>query len=263
MRLHFPIFLLFWVLWGMAPAYGDDLNAPKSGCGPVSDISCSGKPLKEILGALAKEQGIGNHVKAESLLQSIQNCVQNEVQSLEQECKDKPMRLRRKRFLRAIELAQGFGFETIYARAVELMKSCKREYSLNGEKTESVEKGISIYTLNAKVCGYMDDEWEGQEVADYTLLQAHQVYTGRVKFSFQGKGKKECEFQMTTEGKTVANAPIGPSTFPYKGLSQRGEFDGEKNMIVHYEGYGRFDVQAPISMTATHCEGSQKYEKLF
>lgn len=266
MRLNFPLLFLFPVLsilWIAPPVFGGDLNATEWGCEPISGIACSGKSLKEILDALSVEQGMGNHDKAESLLKSIQDCLKNQVQDLEKECKNQPMRLRRKKFLRAIEVAQSFGFESIYSRGAELMKSCKREYTLRGKKTEPVEKGISIYSLNAKVCGYVDDEWEGEEVADYTLLQAHQVYTGRVKFTFQGKGKMGCVFQMATQGKTVANSPSGPYTFPYVGPSQRGEFDGEKKVVVHYEGYGRFDVQAPIEMTATQCEGKNKYEKLF
>jgi len=63
------------------------------------------------------------------------------------------------------------------------------------------------------------------------------------------------EFDMTTEGELVAQSPFTADiTVPYSGQGQLASYDGQKKITVHYEGYGVFDVEAPITVGSNQCE---------
>lgn len=223
------------------------------GNGPSSGDPCSGTFMKAALGEMANIQmASGSDPAAGDIWAMLQECGKNVVDELERKCKENPMQLRRIDFYAAMELNQLLGNNEQSKRAEQLMKDCKREYSFGAEKQVSVEQGVSIYKIEAKMCGYIDEKWQGTELSDYTLLQAHQFYNGDVTFKMPFGGGP---FVMETDGTLTAQSPFtADMSFPFVGDGQVANFDGNKTVTVFYEAYGRFDVEAEIMMKDNKCE---------
>lgn len=217
---------------------------------------CSQQFLKKATRMIEYDQAVGDGETAKGVFSILQDCGKSAVDDLEKKCKENPMQVRRKDFLNILEVLQAIGPASEVARLEQLMIDCRREYTISASKTEMVQQGTSIYSIDAKFCGYLDEKWQGNEIADYTLLVAHQRYTGAITFILPWGGG---EFDMATTGQLVAQSPLTEDlVIPYSGQGMSALYDDQKKVTVHYHAYGTFDVEAPITMKDTKCESTNK-----
>lgn len=230
---------------------GNDMQDAAAG----ADGTCSDQFWSAAVSEAEGAQFAGNGDISEGVWEVLKECVKKEVDKLEKMCQEDPLKLRRKYFLTVIQLAQQFDEEQA-TRADKLMHDCNRNYEIKAQQPISVSEGSSNYQINANLCGYIDDpDWTGKEVVDYVLLQAHQNYTGDVKFTLQWNGGP---FLMTTSGTLVATGPGVNLSIP---ISESegfvGNFDGDRTMEIFYQAYGEDVVTAPITMKDNNkCETS-------
>jgi len=217
---------------------------------------CSQQFLRRATRMIEYDQAVGNGETAKGIFGILQNCGKSAVDDLEKRCKENPMQVRRKDFLNILEVLQAIGPESEVTRLNQLMIDCRREYTISASKTEIVQQGTSIYSIDAKLCGYLDEKWKGNEVADYTLLYSHQRFEGAVTFTLPQNGGK---FDMTTSGQLVAQTPLTEDLIiPYSGQGMSAFYDDQKKITVHYHAYGIFDVEAPIIVANTKCESTNR-----
>lgn len=229
---------------------GDGIAGSELPTAAGSEGVCSQQFLNAAVKIIEDAQATGDTETANGVYGVLQDCGKKMVDNLENKCKENPMQLRRRDFANVIEIVQGIGPEEQSARVQKLMMDCRREYSISSSQIEVVQQGTSVYEIDAKLCGYLDEQWVGTEVADYVLSISHQRYSGKIAFTLpQGGG----DFDMTTSGKLVANSLLGDMVFPYSGQGQKASYDNQKNITVHYQGYGKFDVEAPITVKNNGC----------
>lgn len=212
---------------------------------------CSQQFLNAATKIIEYAQAVGDNETANGVYEVLQDCGKKMVDDLENKCKENPMQLRRRDFVNVMEIVQAIGPLEEAQRAEKLMMDCRREYSITSSKSAIIQQGTSTYSIDAEVCGYLDEQWEGQEIADYSILGAHQRYTGAITFTLPRDGG---EFDMTTAGELLAQSRFtADMTFPFSGQGQSAFYDNQKKIIVHYVGYGIFDVDAPITVKDNKC----------
>lgn len=213
---------------------------------------CSQQFLNAALKIIQYAQFTGDKGVAEGVTGVIEECGKRAVDEMEARCNENPMQVRRRDIVNVMQLVQQIGPTDQAIRADKLMTDCRREYSISASQTAIIEQGTSIYSIDAKLCGYIDEEWQGNEVADYTLLVTHQRYAGAIKFTLPWDA---AEFDMKTSGELVAQSPfLADITVPYTGQGQLAYYGGQRKIIVHYQGWGNFEVEAPITVKAGYCE---------
>jgi len=218
---------------------------------------CSQQFLNSATKIIEEAQAAGDDDTANGVYGVLQDCGKKAVDYMKNKCAEDPTQVRRKDIVNIIQMVQEVGPAEENAEANELMTECKREYTMAGRQSEMVDQGTSVYSVGAKLCGFLDEKWEGTETADYTLLVAHDTYTGAITFTLpQGGG----DFYMTTAGQGVAGSALtgGGITVPYSGQGNLSFYDGLKLIIVNYQLFGNFNINAPITVEKTNCEITNK-----
>ena len=218
---------------------------------------CSQQFLNSATQIIQNAQAVGDDETANGVMGVLQDCGKKAVNDLENKCNDDPTQVRRRDFVNIIQMVQQIGPAEEATRAEKVMNDCRREYTMQGRESIPVDQGTSVYSVGAKLCGFLDEKWEGTETADYTLLVAHDTYTGAITFTLpQGGG----DFYMTTAGQGVAGSALtgGGITVPYSGQGNLSFYDGQKLIIVNYQLFGNFNVNAPITVEKNNCESTNK-----
>lgn len=237
----------------------DDLSGSNGGAVAESELLaaadlgvCSQQFLNAATKIIEDAQAVGDNETANGVYGVLEDCGKRAVDDLENKCKENPMQLRRRDFVNVMEMVQAIGPISEALRAEKLMMDCRREYNMVGSKSIGIDQGVSTYSIDAKLCGYLDEQWEGTEIADYLLAgYAHQRYTGAINFTLPRGGG---DFDMSTTGELLAQSKFtADMTFPFSGQGQLAFYDGQKKITVFYEGYGVFGVDAPITVKDNKC----------
>lgn len=219
---------------------------------------CSQQLINTALKLGSYAEFFGDEKTASGILDVLMDCSKRAVDNLETKCQENPMQVRRQDIMNVMDMTQRIGPVEEASRAEQLMNDCKREYTMSGSKTVDVDQGTSTYSIKAKLCGFLDEKWEGTETADYTLIGAHDHYVGAVTFTLP-QGGNGGDFYMTTDGQGVASSPFtGDIAVPFSGQGNLAFYDGQKSIIVNYQGFGNFNVDAPIVMGDNKCDTTDK-----
>ena len=218
---------------------------------------CSQQFLNSATQIIQNAQAVGDDETANGVMGVLQDCGKKAVNDLENKCNDDPTQVRRRDFVNIIQMVQQIGPAEEATRAEKVMNDCRREYTMQGRESMPVDQGTSVYSVGAKLCGFLDEKWEGTETADYNLLGvSHFKYTGAITFTLPSGGG---DFYMTTAGQGVAETALTRGiTVPYSGQGNMAFYDNNKLIIVNYKGFGNFDVNAPITVKDTKCESTNK-----
>lgn len=224
--------------------------------------ACTPGFMNTMLGVMQLQQLLGSPTGAAE--QAVQDCAEKALEEMERRCEVDTIHVTRREMFALGEMLQHLGREGVVERWEKLMQSCKRIYSVSADADASVPEGVSTYGVNAHLCGYLDEQWEGTEIADYKLYVeegwTQQVYTGDIRFTLPHGGG---QFQTATKGKMLVTnhfprIKIPDTVFSVEGDGQIGEYDGNKQMTILYHMYGHVDVPLPIEVTKQQCESTNE-----
>ena len=144
-------------------------------------------------------------------------------------CDNDPVKLRRKYFEQRLALARTLDAEA--ASEIErLMNGCQARYRFQGEGVApgSGDSGVIIFSsLDANVCGYIDDEWAGVQNYRLSAEGGSNVFEGTTNFRLPPGGG---EFSGTSHGEqSVVIAGRGVAV-PNFDIGFTGHFDGVKTI---------------------------------
>jgi hypothetical protein len=211
-----------------------------------SDGTCSPEFLQAMAGAAnSGEPG------SQAARSALRDCFNTEW--LNNLCVNNPVKLRRLYFEQRIALARRFDAQA----AVEiesLMNQCQAKYHFRGEGiSPSSGSGITLFSsLDATVCGYIDDEWTANET--YQLNVGPGTY-----HTIQGTG----QFSLPANGGTFAGSVKGHDAMAIGGQGVAipdfdagfyGQFDGAKTIQNLYLVPAGVNISsAPIELTEKPC----------
>jgi hypothetical protein len=173
---------------------------------------------------------------------ALRNCLNTEW--LNNLCVNDPVKLRRRYFEQRIALARRFD-ERAGAEIESLMNQCQARYHFHGEGINPQSSGgVTIFSsLDASVCGYVDDKWTGSEV--YTLNAGPGTYhtiEGTAEFNlpagggpFSGTARGSNDMAVIGRGVAIPNFESGFT----------GTYDGYKT-IVNLTLYPAVVVTSPM-----------------
>ncbi|MDO8585270.1 MAG: hypothetical protein Q7R85_04115 [bacterium] len=197
-------------------------------------------------------------------MQAVEDCGRSAFEEMKQRCEADPQHVTRREMLGLIQLLQQLGVEPEAEQSMELMQTCKRIYSVYANVDVPVPEGKSTYGINAQLCGYLDEQWVGTEIADYTIYLTEgwteQVYTGDIRFTLPHGGG---QFQTVTRGNVLVTGRVPRINVPetvmsVEGDGQIGNYDGNKQVTIFYSMFGHVDVPMTIEITKQQCESTNE-----
>lgn len=182
---------------------------------------------------------------------ALEDCTDTD--SLEQRCKDNPISLKLKEFEFKARAAESLHLKENKVKISQLKLNCAREYEIsasgNGETGEGV---IPSSGLSAKVCGYIDETWNGNYYYKLTVsgIEANS-FKGKASFKIGDKGffaaGAQGEFYIAGAG------ALGLKTSPIKALPFWGNYDGVSKVDLDlYAGVHLKNI--PIGVKDNKCK---------
>ncbi|MDI6777963.1 MAG: hypothetical protein QMD77_02125 [Patescibacteria group bacterium] len=191
----------------------------------ASGGTCSPEYL-QVMANAAQAGGPGS----QAAQQALRDCLNTEW--LKNLCDNDPVKLRRKYFEQRLALARRYD-ERAAGEIESLMNECQARYRFQGEGVApgSAGSGVTIFSsLDATVCGYVDDKWTGWQV--YKLQGEHNTgydFGGTAEFNLPPGGG---EFSGTSQGEN-SMAILGRGVaVPDVDLGFTGNFDGVKTITT-------------------------------
>lgn len=210
--------------------------------------------------AAFQQSGLGGSGGDATAVQAVEDCAKSALEEMERRCETDTIHVTRREMLGLNQMLQQFDFQPEAERARELMQSCKRIYSVSADQAVPVNYGQGTYGISAQLCGYLDEQWVGTEIADHTLdtgnNSVHSVYMGDIRFTLPRGGG---QFQMATNGTLLVTSPYIPEMqVSSEGDGQIGYYDGNNQITVSYSMYGHADIPLPIQITKQQCESTNE-----
>lgn len=201
-------------------------------------IACTMTNLAALNKALS-----GNASTGETLAYrgTLRECLDEKIAELEYRCKNDPMKVRHLEFSILQALAQKFfGNTDRDDKLRKIMVSCTREYKIGGYGSN----GPSTLTIQAKVCGFIDDTWNGSDKFHIQVGPGFLDYSGSSSFTPPAFGGG---FQVTGQGNTVATG----LSYAYSGAVANAYFDNEKTFT--FAAPASVVVKTPIVLVGNAC----------
>lgn len=241
---------------GGGPVNGGGAIQPSSPTGNEADkllqnaaAKSGGKCSEEFL--LAASVMLSQSVTLEersSYANTIRDCLN--IEWLKNLCQTDKSKLRRAYFAQRLPLARQFDSKTAN-ELQRLMEDCVAQYEINSSKGNEHWEGN--FTMNANLCGYLDDEWSAK-------FKFYMIFAqNSVRHDFDGKGTF---FLPYTGGEIIPGKGSGTHTAmaggrmlttKIKGIPIMGSFDLRKNNVTlgMYNNYIRGTI--PITITPGEC----------
>lgn len=181
---------------------------------------------------------------------AIRDCLNTEW--LNNLCVNDPVKLRRTHFEQRLAIARRFDAEA--ASVIEsLMNQCQARYHFYGGEYHPMSNGdVNMFTsLDATVCGYLDDEWTGTQVY---RLETNAYGTGQnvqatPRFRLPPNAGPFSGHSSASGGTTVVGRGVNMPPFE---LSFTGYFDGNAT-IANLELYPGTFTGIPIDLREKPC----------
>jgi hypothetical protein len=194
--------------------------------------ACTGEYIEALARMVAVASANGNSAATARYESEIRRCNDESLDHLRRLCENNPIQLRRKDFQNRLALAQALPASSGTASEIErLMNECQARYHFHGEGIHpSSGSGVILFaSLDASVCGYLDDQWTGsQYFREGTEYQnTAYVFEGTSQFSLP---KNAGAFSGTTRGSnnlTVSGIGVGT---PQLDFGFDGYFDGSSTI---------------------------------
>jgi len=224
----------------------DEAQSMADSAAAASGGTCSPEFLQAMAGA-AQAGGQGS----QAAQAAIHDCLNTEW--LNNLCVNDPVKLRRIHFQQRLAIARRFD-----ARAAEeiesLMNRCQARYHFSGEGINPQSTGdVTIFSsMDATVCGYVDDEWNFSEVYELRAgYRTSHTINGTGTFSlpagggsFYGSARGENQMTVVGQGVAIPNFECGFTA----------NFDGAKTIQNLYLVPAGVNVSsAPIELQEKPC----------
>lgn len=217
--------------------------------------SCSGAYLEALARMVAVASAEGNETAVSRYESEMRRCNDQSLDYLEGLCNSDPIRLRRADFENRLELAKALAASGQTASEIErLMNECQARYHFYGEGIHpQSSNGITMFSsLDASVCGYIDDKWNGIQIyrLDTDVQGTSYVFEGTNEFSLPPNGGP---FSATTQGSNTLNVVgVGVAT-PQFDFGFTGYFDGNLTIQTLNLSPGTIINGTPIELIEKPC----------
>jgi hypothetical protein len=226
-----------------------------SNSGAASSGACTGEYIEALARTIATASAAGDTAAVSRYESEIRRCNSESANHLQYLCDNNPTQLRRKDFQNRLALARALPASEGAATVIEwLMNDCQNKYRFRGEGTnpQAAAGGVRLLSsLDANVCGYLDDEWEG--------TQTYEMSPGANTFHhFEGQAK----FRLPPNGGSFSGTSRGTQTYVVAGrgvplpnidFGFMGNFDGNAT-IASLNLYPEVILSnIPITLEEMHC----------
>ena len=209
------------------------------------NAGCNSAKLDALFTAYEKAQSVDDSKFARV---NIKQCLKDRLNDMEGKCKNNKMLLRRRDINILIILLESQKMQDEKLRAIKLKAECTAEYQIKGENSTSINSGVISYRIDAKVCGYLDDFWDGKERGDITVpgTPAHHWIDDIVSFVLPPSGGS---FFAKAGGGTYSAVTLGGIySFSENYALATGYYNGFDKVIL----YGWNQVQTPVTIQMTN-----------
>lgn len=210
----------------------------------ASGGACSPEFLQAMAGA-AQAGGAGSQAAQAAL----RDCFNTEW--LNNLCVNDPVKLRRTYFQQRIALARRFD-ERAASEIESLMNQCQARYRFEGQGINPASSnGVTIFSsLDANVCGYVDDEWTGTQIYQLSVEGGGHYFGGTANFHLPPGGGEFTGISHGSNDYTIAGRRVEIPNFNFGFI---GHFDGYKT-ILDLNLYPATIVSArPIELQERQC----------
>ncbi len=167
-------------------------------------------------------------------------------------CVNDPVKLRRTYFQQRIALARRYDAQA--ASEIEnLMNQCQARYHFHGEgiHPQSTAEVTMFSSIDANVCGYVDDKWTGTQV--YQMRAEYNSgydFEGTAEFNLPPGGGHFSGITHGTNSMAVGGVGVGIPNFDF---GFEGSFDGYKTISYVNLYPGTVNTGIPIELEDKHC----------
>lgn len=223
--------------------------------GAASGGACTGEYIEALARTIATASAAGDTAAVSRYESEIRRCNSESANHLQYLCDNDPVRLRRKDFENRLALARALPASEGTASVIEwLMNDCQTRYHFYGEgfAPGSGEAGVTIFSsLDANVCGYVDDEWAGVQNYRISAEGGSHVFEGTTKFKLPSGGGQFSGTSHGTHSMIIIGRSVEVANFD---IIFTGNFDGYKT-INPLTLYPATVVAAgvPIETQERHC----------
>ena len=217
--------------------------------------ACTGEYIEALARMVAVASAEGNNTAVSRYESEIRRCNDESLDHLRRLCESSPIQLRRKDFQNRLGLAQALPASSQTASEIErLMNECQAKYHFHGEAIDprSSNGVISFSSLDATVCGYLDDQWNGNQLYRLTAEggSGSYVFEGTSQFNLPPNAGS---FAGTTHGSNTLNVVgVGVAT-PQMDFGFTGYFDGNSRIQTLTLSPGSTMSGIPIELQEKPC----------
>ena len=215
--------------------------------------ACTQEFVNAAAGMLAQAQASGNKTAASRYAKAIKDCSDQSLDYLKKLCNGDRRLVRREDFTSRLALMNALPESSNHvAELTKLEQDCVAQYLIKGggENPSSTADVVLQASVDAGVCGYVDDEWKGTDTYD-TIAEG-----GKGQHHFEGKNSfvlpaRGGGFTAVSQGQHTVivigrNVPI-----PVTGLGFAGFFDGQTG--VNLMMYGGVPINTEIIEESRNC----------
>ncbi|MCL5435720.1 MAG: hypothetical protein M1275_01405 [Patescibacteria group bacterium] len=235
----------------------DDSTANKCS---ADTAQCDFDTIKELLELMQMQQALGGEEDVwGTTATGIKSCVSRMVDDIKCKCDSgKQIEVRRADFIEILQFTERFD-EALTQKTLQTMKQCATEYKVKAEASAMMNGGKVTDKFNAKVCGFVDDQWQGKQYSSIEVDVAQQYFDPAIKFYLPGRGG---EFEGLTKGTVKAKVLIGMTEnhepifgeqdFGSADTGVAGQFDGKDTVM--FQGTTGDSVEGKITTDNKTCD---------
>ncbi|MFH0968967.1 MAG: hypothetical protein V1804_00465 [Patescibacteria group bacterium] len=213
-------------------------------------IASGGKCTPEFLEAIKGEKNFAEGAPGHAAYdEALRDCL--DVEKLKEQCENNPIVLRRRHFETRINIADDLDRE-VADELKNLLASCVAKYDITGQGSYSEAGVLTNVTMNAGLCGYLDDEWKGTYSYVITAEGGGSSCDGTESFRLPFGGGffnvgVPCEIRVTVRDRTMS--------FSGGGFAFSGTFIEPSRVVLNL--YGAYIVRdTAITLKEKTCNNA-------
>lgn len=236
-------------------------QAAANGGGSASGGACTPEYINALIAALNQAKASGDGSGASRYGNALKDCDNQSLDFLKRLCAGDRRLVRRAYFTQRIQAANMLAADDsgLAAKITQLEKECTALYrfSASGQTPGSGTGGVTMTSsMDATVCGYVDDVWKGNFNFDLTTssILGFQNLSGSGQFQPPSNGGY---FSGNFNFKSVSTGGI---VVPIPNAEQTGYFDGQTNL--EFMAYPAISLASPIQLVQNSCSNEPGLEPI-
>jgi hypothetical protein len=231
-----------------AQALADNARAASGGG------ACTSGYIEALARVVATASAAGDTTAVSRYESEIRRCNDGSLDHLKRLCENNPIQLRRKDFENRLSLARALPASSGTASEIErLMNGCSARYHFHAEGINPASAGdVTIFSsLDANVCGYLDDKWTGNQVYQLNAGDGSgHNFEGTAEFSLPQNAGSFLGISHGSNAFTVGGRSVSIPNFDF---GFWGYFNGDST-IINLDLYpDTFISSTPIELQEKNC----------